>query len=93
MTLRENDIGIVLAPALLQARGRDEIMFARSTHPHGQIHIGTTWPVTSQSNSLRTVASCCLTSGALGTLKGWGSAPIRLERILSRHCFPFVVTV
>ena len=26
--------------------------------------IGTTWPVTSQSNSMRTAASCCFTSGA-----------------------------
>ena len=26
--------------------------------------IGTTWPVISQSNSMRTAASCCFTSGA-----------------------------
>ena len=26
--------------------------------------IGTTWPVTSQSNSMRTAASCCFTPGA-----------------------------
>ena len=26
--------------------------------------VGTTWPVISQSNSIRTAASCCLTPGA-----------------------------
>jgi hypothetical protein len=33
---------------------------------------GTAWPVISQSNSMRTVASCCLTSGAVkdGSQKG-----------------------
>jgi hypothetical protein len=40
--------------------------------------IGTTWPVTSQSNSMRTAASRCLTPGA--PCQELGAADIRLYR-------------